>query len=70
MSSLPFSHVTSVPPDDPSWRNPHADPSYDDGAAVSNIMEGLKQDRSHKLISETQFKYDMQFYEQLHQALG
>lgn len=62
--------VTSVSPDDPSWRNPYADPSYDYGAAVSNIMEGLKQDRSHNLISETQFKHDMQFYEQLHQALG
>ncbi len=58
--------VTMVAPDDPAWRNPYADANYDYAGTVSNIMEGLKQDRSRNLISEAQFRHDMDFY----QALG
>lgn len=61
--------VTVVAPDDPAWRNPYADANYDYAGAVNNIMEGLKQDRSHNLISEAQFSHDMDFYAQLHKAL-
>jgi len=63
-------NVTAISPDNPEWKNPYADPDYDYGAAVSNTMDGLKHDRSHNLISEAQFKHDMDFYEQLHKALG
>lgn len=60
----------AVSPDDPAWRNPYADANYDYAGAVQKIMDGLSYDKSRNLISEPQFKHDMDFYEHLATAMG
>jgi hypothetical protein len=60
----------AVAPNDPAWRNPYADVNYDYAGAVHKIMDGLSYDKSRNLISETQFKHDMDFYERLSTAMG
>jgi len=61
--------TTSIEPGDPNWRNPYADPNYDYRDAVGKVISGLEFQYAQKMISQTQYEHDMNFYSRLSQAL-